>query len=53
MAAKYDAGAEAQLIDKVKKGGAGVWGPIPMPPHPAISDADLKAMVDWILAGAK
>lgn len=52
VAAKYkgDKDAETKLIAKVKAGGSGVWGPVPMPPHPAISDADLKTMVDWVLA---
>lgn len=52
VAAKYagDADAEEKLISKVRDGGSGVWGPVPMPPHPAISDADLKTMVDWVLA---
>lgn len=52
VADKYrgDATAEAKLIKKVKDGGAGVWGQIPMIPHPGISDADLKTMVDWILS---
>lgn len=39
----------AQLVEKVKKGGSGVWGPVPMPPNPAVPDADLKKLVDWIL----
>lgn len=55
VAAKYqgDAGAPAKLADKVRQGGKGVWGAIPMPPNPAakISDADLKAVVAWILKG--
>lgn len=52
VAKKYkgDKGAAAKLVQKVKKGGSGVWGPIPMPPNPAVSDADLKKMVDYILA---
>jgi cytochrome c len=52
IAAKYkgDKGAEAKLIDKVKKGGSGVWGPIPMPPNsPHVKDQDIKTMVQWIL----
>jgi len=51
VAKKYkgNVGAQAMLIDKVKKGGSGVWGPIPMPPNPAVPDADLKKLVDWIL----
>ena len=47
---KGDAGAAAKLIDKVKKGGQGVWGPVPMPPNPSVPDADLKTMVTYILA---
>ncbi len=42
--------AEAKLADKVKKGGAGVWGQIPMPPNAAVPDADVKALVKWILS---
>lgn len=40
----------AQLADKVKKGGAGVWGQVPMPPNPAAPDADIQKLVAWILA---
>jgi cytochrome c len=52
VAAKYkgDAGAAAKLADKVKKGGSGVWGPIPMPPNTAVKDDDIKKMVAYILA---
>jgi cytochrome c len=39
----------AQLEAKVKKGGQGVWGPVPMPPNVAVPDADIKKLVDWIL----
>ena len=39
----------AKLAEKVKKGGQGVWGPVPMPPNAAVSDADIKKLVDWIL----
>lgn len=58
IAAKYKGqkDAEAKLIDKVTKGGAGAWGNMPMPPrggNAALSDADVKTLVDWILAGAK
>ncbi len=45
-------GAEAQLIDKVKKGGKGVWGQIAMPPQ-AAKDADVKELVKFILALSK
>ncbi|WP_137936518.1 c-type cytochrome [Chitinivorax sp. B] len=52
VATKYkgDKTAEAKLIAKVKAGGGGVWGPVPMPPNPTVPDADLKTMVQWILA---
>jgi cytochrome c len=52
VAAKYkgDATAVAKLSDKVKKGGSGVWGPVPMPPNPQDKDADIKKMVELILA---
>ncbi len=51
VAAKYkgDAGAAAKLVKKVKDGGSGVWGPVPMPPNATVSDADIKNLVDWIL----
>ena len=52
VATKYkgQADAAAKLAEKVKKGGSGVWGPVPMPPNPAVPDADIKKLVDWILA---
>jgi cytochrome c len=55
VAAKHqgDAGAAAKLVEKVKKGGGGVYGPVPMPPNANVPDADIKALVDWVLAGAK
>ena len=50
VAAKYRGkDAEATLVDKVKNGGSGVWGPIPMPPNPQVPDGDLHAVVKWIL----
>lgn len=54
IAAKYRGQKDAavQLADKVRKGGKGVWGPIPMPASgpDKISDADLKAALDWVLS---
>jgi len=52
VAAKYkgDAKAEAMLVDKVKKGGVGVWGQVPMPPNSTVPDADVKALVKWVLS---
>lgn len=51
VAVKYqgDSGATAQLTGKIRDGGAGVWGTIPMPPQPAPSDSDLATLVQWIL----
>jgi cytochrome c len=52
VAAKYkgDAKAAAYLADKVKKGGSGVWGQVPMPPNTQVPDQDIKTIVAWILA---
>ncbi len=52
VANKYpnNAATVNQLVSKIKKGGSGVWGAIPMSPHPALSDDDGKAMVKYILS---
>ena len=52
VAAKYkgDKGAEARLIAKVKNGGSGNWGAIPMPPNSSVPDADVKKLVEWVLS---
>ncbi len=44
-----DAGAAARLAQKIRSGGQGVWGQVPMPPAPAISARDLGKLVDWVL----
>ena len=51
VANKYrgDKTAQAKLEEKVKKGGVGVWGQVPMPPNTQVSDADIKKLVTWIL----
>ena len=50
IAAKYKGqNVSAKLAEKVKKGGQGAWGPVPMPPNAAVPDADIKKLVDWIL----
>jgi cytochrome c len=51
VAAKYKADKDAvkKLSEKVRKGGVGVWGQIPMPANPTPSDADVKAMVEAVL----
>lgn len=52
VAAKYanDKDAEARLIKHVREGSKGVWGQIPMPPNPQVSEAEAKSLVDWILS---
>ncbi len=51
VAKKYagDKGAKAHLVAKVKAGGKGVWGQIPMPPNPQVSNEDAEKIVSWIL----
>ncbi len=55
VAARYkgDGGAPARLAAKVKVGGAGAWGPIPMPPNSGLKDEEVSALVQWVLDGAK
>ena len=52
VAAKYrgQKDAETKLVEKVKKGGQGVWGPVPMPPNASVKDEDIKTLVKWVLA---
>lgn len=52
VAAKYagDATAAAKLAEKIQKGGAGVWGQIPMPANPQVSAAEAKALAAWVLS---
>jgi cytochrome c len=54
IAAKHKGRAdqEAYLTGKIKAGGTGVWGSVPMPPQAQLSDADAKAIAQWIAAGA-
>ena len=51
VAAKFagDGDAAEKLAKKIREGGAGNWGAVPMPPHPAISEGDLQQVVIWIL----
>lgn len=51
IANKYrnEKGAQANLEKKVKEGGKGVWGDIPMTPNAHVKDADIKTIVAWIL----
>ena len=53
IAAKYadDKEAQATLEKKVRTGGVGVWGKMPMPRTPAaVSDEEIKTMVEWMLS---
>jgi cytochrome c len=55
VSAKYASrpDAEAYLAKKIKEGGQGAWGAIPMPAQPALKDADARAIAAWIVGGAK
>lgn len=52
---KYAGNKEAakMLAAKVKSGGKDVWGPVAMPPSANVKDADIEALVKWVLAGAR
>jgi cytochrome c len=52
VAAKYrgDSAAAERLAQKIRAGGQGVWGQVPMPPNPGLSEADAKLLADWVLA---
>jgi cytochrome c len=54
IAAKYAgrADAEAYLLGRIKGGGQGVWGPIPMPAQ-SLPESDAKALAAWLAAGAR
>ena len=52
IAKKYkgDPKAPAMLVQKIKAGGSGNWGTVPMAAHPGLKDQQVQAMVQWILA---
>jgi len=52
VAAKYkgDKSAADKLAAKVMKGGAGTWGPVPMPANPQVNDAEAHKLVAWVLS---
>lgn len=51
VAAKYASDKEAagKLATKIVKGGTGVWGQIPMPANPQVSEAEAKQLATWVL----
>ena len=51
VAAKYAGQKDAadKLAGKIQKGGAGVWGPVPMPANPQVNEADAKKLAAWVL----
>jgi cytochrome c len=52
VAAKYkgDAAAVDKLAAKILKGGAGVWGPVPMPANAQVNDAEAKKLAAWVMS---
>ncbi len=51
VAAKYagDKSAVDKLASKIQKGGAGAWGPVPMPANTQVNDAEAKKLAAWVL----
>jgi cytochrome c len=51
VAAKYGGQKDAadMLAQKILKGGAGVWGAVPMPANPQVSEAEAKQLATWVL----
>lgn len=45
--------AAAALAASIKSGGAGKWGPVPMPAQAALAEADAKTLASWVLEGAR
>jgi cytochrome c len=54
VAAKHQGQADAleKVAARIKSGGSGMYGPVPMPPQPALKDDELKLLAAWVLAGA-
>lgn len=54
VAAKHkgQADAVAKVAARIKSGGSGIYGPIPMPPQANLKDDELKLLAEWVLAGA-
>jgi cytochrome c len=45
--------AQAALARSIKAGGAGKWGPVPMPAQAQLGEADASALAAWVLNGGK
>jgi cytochrome c len=54
VAAKHkgQADAVAKVAARIKSGGSGMYGPVPMPAQPNLKDDELKLLAEWVLAGA-
>jgi cytochrome c len=52
VAAKYAGQKDAvdRLAAKIMKGGAGVWGPVPMPANAQVNEAEAKKLAAWVLS---
>lgn len=52
VAAKYkaDKDAPAKLARKIREGGVGVWGQVPMPANPQVNEAEASSLAKWVLA---
>ena len=52
VAAKYakDKDAATRLAKKIREGGVGVWGQIPMPANPQVSEAEAQTLAKWVLS---
>ena len=52
VAAKYkgDKSAVDKLASKILKGGAGVWGPVPMPANAQVNEAEAQKLAAWVLS---
>jgi cytochrome c len=52
VAARYKGDSEAaeRLGKKIREGGKGVWGPVPMPAHGNLGEADARKLAEWVLS---
>jgi cytochrome c len=52
VAAKYkgDKDAVAKLAKKIREGGVGVWGQVPMPANPQVNDQEAQSLAKWVLS---